>query len=210
MGPPSVFARIVQASAMPPLLIHCLRPADAVAGDPSVVADRHGLGLQRAQVTAGIGLGRPVGEQQPLLGHATEPELSLVGRRPDHDRVGAEERCQHAGCHSQVDTRHRLADAVDVIGRAAHPAEFLGDEQQLDAELVAAHLVDGVHRTFVVTVEVEDAVLRKSAVGEVENCLQRLVQSVCVQTERHGGPPDRAALHGPPVTSVAAPVGLLM
>ena len=40
--------------------------------------------------------------------------------------------------------RHVLAHPVDVERAAAHPAVLLGDEHQLDAELVAAHAVDDV------------------------------------------------------------------
>ena len=57
----------------------------------------------------------------------------------EHDRVAAEERGEHAGRDADVDRGHQFAHAVHVEGAAAHPAVRLGDEQQRDAELVAAH-----------------------------------------------------------------------
>ena len=75
----------------------------------------------------------------------------------------------------------RSHDPVDVEGRAAHAAVLLGDEQQLDAEVVAAHPLDELGRELVTLVEVDEQLLGQLVRGEVSDRVERHLQHVAVQ-----------------------------
>ncbi len=183
VGPPSVNARIVEASAMPPLLIHCLRAVDEVVGDvPVVVLLGYRGRCQRTQVAAGLGLGGAVREEDALLGDATQPLRTLLLGRADEDRVGAEERGENRGGQTDVDAAHAFAHAVDVERAAAHPAVLLGQEDQLDPELLALHGPDKVFRAHVVMVELEHPVVVHAGGDEVGERLEHEVEGVEIES----------------------------
>jgi hypothetical protein len=103
-------------------------------------------------VAARIRFGGAVGVQGALLGHLGEPEALLVGRGAEEYGVAAEERREDAGGHADVDAGHLLAHPVDIDRSAAHPAVLLGNEQQLDAQLVTAHAPDNVLWAHIVVI----------------------------------------------------------
>ena len=164
------------------MLIHCFLPVIRYAVTvPSSSGHRHGDGLQRAEVAARLRLGRAVGHQQALGGDASQPASLLLRRAADHDRVAAEERRQHRGGDAEVDGGHPLAGPVDVEGRAAHAAVLLGDEQQLDAEVVAAHPLDQLGGELVALVEVDEQLLGQLVRGELADRVERHLQRVSVK-----------------------------
>ena len=118
-----------------------LAAVDLVADDLAVLHHAIRRGLQRPQIAARVRLGGAVGEQHAFLGDARQPELLLLRRGADGDRVAAQEGGEHRGGNAQVDARHLLADAVHVEGAAAESAVLLGNKQKLNAQLVrAAHV----------------------------------------------------------------------
>ena len=109
----------------------------------------------------------------------------LLRRAADADRVAAEERGEHAGGDAEVDARHLLADAVDVEGAAAHAAVLLGDEEELDAELVAAHRADELHRALVARVELEQLLVRQMLCSKFAEGVQHALERLLVQSGSH-------------------------
>jgi hypothetical protein len=81
--------------------------------------------------------------------------------------IAAEEGGEHRGGDSDIDRRHALAHAVDVECGATHPAVLLGDEQQLDTELVAAHAAHERLWELVALVELDEQRVGQLAVGEL-------------------------------------------
>ncbi len=111
---------------------------------------------------------------------------------PTRDRVAPEERGEHSGGDADVDAGHALAHPVDVEGAAAHSAVLLGDEQKLDAELAAAHLVDHVGRELVALVEVEQDALGQLPMGELLDRAEDQLEGLEIETDAgvgaHGFP----------------------
>ena len=142
-------AEIGDAAVRDPLL----GAGELVAAHVAVLDHRGGRRLHRREIAAGVGLGRAVGHQQALLGDPRHPALLLLGRAADGDRFGAEKRRQHGGRDAEIDRGHALADPIDVDRLAAHPAELLRYEEQLDAELLAAHAAHGLLGKLVALVE---------------------------------------------------------
>jgi hypothetical protein len=91
----------------------------------------------------------------------------LLGRAAEHDWIATKEGGQDARCEADVDPGHRLAHAVDVERPAAHPAEFLGDEYQLYAELLAADRADELLGENVLLVELEELFIREVCPREI-------------------------------------------
>ena len=91
-----------------------LTPVESVGGHLPVGLDRGGRRRHGTQVAAGLGLGGAVGEQDALLGDASQPLLALLGGRADQDRVGAEEGGEHRGRDPDVDAGEPFADPVGV------------------------------------------------------------------------------------------------
>jgi hypothetical protein len=123
-----------------------------VAGHGAVGQHRGCGGLERGEIAARIGLGRPVGVANALLRDLGQPPALLLRRAPDEYRAAAEEGGQDAGGDAGVEPGHLLAHPVDIEGAAAHPAVLLGNEQKLDPQLVAAHAADDVLRADIVVV----------------------------------------------------------
>jgi hypothetical protein len=155
-----------------------LAPVEAVAHHAPVLLHGGGGGLQRAEVAARLGLGRAVGEQEAFLGEPGEPQLPLVVGGADRDRVAAERGGEHARRHPEVDGRHLLADPAHVEAAAAHAAVLLGNEQQVDAQVVAAHLADQVDRALVIAIEPQHQLGGQVAVGEVLDRVEGHLQDV--------------------------------
>ncbi len=160
-----------------------LAAGDPVAGHHVAVHDRRGLRPQRTEVAAGLRLGRAVRVERAVLGDLSEPARLLLLGGPDRDRVGAEERREHAGGHPQVDTGHRLADPVDVEGAGAHPAVLLGDEDQLDPQLLAAHQANGVDRALVEVIQLKQALVGQVPRRELPDGLKGEVEGLAVETD---------------------------
>jgi hypothetical protein len=158
-----------------------LGAGDPVAGELAVVDHRLGAGAERAEVAAGFRLGGAVGHQQPLAGDAAHPVALLFGGTAEDDRVAAQEGRQHAGGDAEVDRRQLLADAVDVEGATAHAAVLLGDEQQLDAQLVAAHGAHDLHRELVGVIQLEQPLRRQQLGRELADRFQGQLQRLTVQ-----------------------------
>ena len=149
-----------------------LAAVQPVSGDrPAVQHGSRGC-LQRGEVAARVGLRRTVGVQDAAFGDLGEPLALLLWRGADEYRVAAEEGGEHAGGDPHVEPGHLLADPVDVDRAAAHPAVFLGDEQQLDAQLVAAHAPDQVNGALIVVVELEQPFVGERVADEVPDGLQ--------------------------------------
>ena len=172
---------LVSDAAIADPLLAAVQP---VAGDLAVFDDRRRGRLQRAKVAACLRLGGAVGVHDPALGDLTEPGAPLLGGAAEGDRVAAEERGEQAGAKAEVKAGHVLADPVVVHGVAAHPAVFLGDEQQMHAKLVTAHGPDQILRADIVVVELELALLRHR-VGEVLlDSVQHHLERLGVKTRR--------------------------
>jgi hypothetical protein len=90
----------------------------------------------------------------------------LLRRGPNINRVAAQERGQHAGGNSQVDASHLFADAVHVKGASAHSTESFRNEQELNAQLGAAHTPYDLDRTFVAFIPGDELLVRKPVLSE--------------------------------------------
>ena len=150
-----------------------LASRDPVAGVPgAVVVHRYGDRGHRGEVAPRLGLGRPVGEDDPFLGDPPQPLRTLLVGAAHQDGVTAQERGEDGGAQADVEAGHPLAHPVGVEGAATHPAVLLGDEDQLDAQGVAAH---GPHRVLgahVLVVELEHALLRQLLGDELAQGLE--------------------------------------
>ena len=147
-----------------------------VADDLAVLGDRLGGRLERTEVRAGFRLGGAVGHQQPFERHPRHPVLLLCRRAAEDDRVRAEEGGEDAGGDAEIDLCHLLAHPVDVERAAAHALEVLGDEQQLNAQAVAAHRAHDFDRELVGMVELQQLVVGQVVRGELAHGFQRQVQ----------------------------------
>ncbi len=97
-----------------------------------------------------------------------QPELLLLRSRADGDGVAAQKRSQHRRGDAQVDARHLFAHAVHIEGAAAHAAELLGNEQELNAQLVGvAHVPDDLQRALVALVQLDEGFVGQAFLGEV-------------------------------------------
>ncbi len=170
-----------------------LRAADAVAGDLAVDLDRDGLGLHRAQVGPGLGLGGAVGEDDPVLGDRAEPLLLLLLGGADQDRVAAQERGEDRGGQADVLAGHDLAEQVGVEGPTAHASVRLGDEDQLDAQ-VGRHRTHRVLGADVLVVELQLAIERQCVLEVLLQAVQHQAECFGVQplVSVHSFPPTRA------------------
>ena len=102
------------------------------------------------------------------------------GVAPDGDRVAAQEGRQHRGGDAQVDARHLFADAVHVERAAAEAAELLGNEQELDPQLVrAAHVPHDLERALVARVQRDQFLVRQPLLGEIPQRFQAQFQCLC-------------------------------
>ena len=158
---------------------------EPVANDPAILRDRVCPGADHGQVASGSGFGDPVGDEHALLGDLAHPQGLLLGRSPNDDRVQAEERGQHRAAQPQVDARDGFRHAVDVVRAAAHPPVFLGDEEQVNAELRAVHLTQDILGTFILVVQFAQHVAGKALGGKVLDRGQDHLQCFCVQASRH-------------------------
>jgi hypothetical protein len=74
----------------------------------------------------------------------------LILGAADGDGIGAKEGGQDPGRDAEVGSRHGLGHAVDVVGAGAEPAVLLGDEEQVEADLIGVvELIDDVSRKLV-------------------------------------------------------------
>ena len=154
-----------------------------------------GRGLQRAQIAARIRLGGAVGEQDALFGDARQPELLLLRRGADGDRIAAQESGQHRRRDAQIDARHLFANAVDVERAAAEAAVLFGNEQKLDAQLVgAAHVADDLERALVALVQVDQLLVGQPFLGEVPQRFQTEFQCLLGDHRRCLPLPERSLL----------------
>ncbi|CPR13355.1 hypothetical protein BN971_04665 [Mycobacterium bohemicum DSM 44277] len=160
-----------------------LAPGDRVGRHPPVGGDRGGRRLHGAQVAAGFGLGGAVGEQDALLGDPAQPLLALLVGRADQDRIGAQEGGENRCGEPDVDARQAFTDPVGVEGPAAQPAVLLGDEHQLNTEVLAAHRADGLLGADVVVVEFEQPLVRQGRGDELLQRLQHHVEGVPVEPD---------------------------
>ncbi len=134
-----------------------LLAVEHVGDDAPVIHDGRRGRLQRGEVAAGFGLRGPVRHQEALVGEARHPVLALVASTADADRIATEERREHRGGHPDVDAGHPIAHPGDVEGTATHAAVLLFDEQQLDAELLAAHAPHEIGGKLVLLVQLDQA-----------------------------------------------------
>ena len=112
-----------------PLLV----AGDLVSHDLAVLFDWHGDGLEGSEVASRGRLRRAIRHEQTLLGNAAQPMRPLIGRPTEHDWIASKKRCENARCETDVDARHRFADAIDVEGATAHAAKLFRDEDELNA-----------------------------------------------------------------------------
>ena len=109
-----------------------------------------------------------VGEQQSLFRNTRQPGFLLLRSGADRDGIAAQERGQHGRGDAQIDARHFFAHAIHIEGAAAHPAEFFGDEQELNAQLVrTAHVTDNIERAFVRGIQFQELFVRQTFLGKV-------------------------------------------
>ena len=164
-----------------------LDAADAVA---AVLGD--GDRLERAEVAAGLGLGRAVGEQHAVLRDPGHVLALLLRRAADADRIAAELRRELRGREAEVERGHPLADAIDVERAAAHAAVLERHEDQLEPELVArGHPAHERLWELVALVELDQQRIGKLARGEVVDRLQRDLQHFGVELVGHVHMPPR-------------------
>ena len=116
-------------------------------------------------------------------------------RAADRDRVAAQEGGEHGGGDAEVDGGHPLAHAVDVHRRAAHAAVLLGDEQELDAEVLAAHAAHELLGELVALVELDQQRVWQLAARELADRLERELEGFQIQTGRHRSPRGRPGTH---------------
>ena len=64
------------------------------------------------------------------------------------------------------------------------PAVFLREEQQVDPEVLAAHRPEVLDRSFVLLVELEQALIREATGGELPQCPQDHAEGVRIQAHR--------------------------
>ena len=67
----------------------------------------------------------------------------------------------------------------------AHAAVLLGDEQQLDAQILAAHPFDQLGGELVALIQIDEQLLRQLVRGELPDRVERHLQHVAVQSS-HG------------------------
>ncbi len=138
----------------------------------AILFDALGGGLERAKIAAGLRFGRAVGEQDSLVGDSAQPQLLLLRRGADGDGIAAQECGEQRGGDAEIDARHLLADEIDVEGAAAHAAVFLGNEQELNAQLVGvAHVANDLDRALIAFVQCDQFFVGQALLGEI---LQRL------------------------------------
>ena len=77
-----------------------------------------------------------------LFGEPAEPFLLLFLCAADQDGVGAEMDDEEAGSDAETDLAQLFGHGGHVAGAAAHAAVFLGDEEQLQADLRSQELAD--------------------------------------------------------------------
>ena len=148
-----------------------LGAVQAVGRDRFALHDRLGHGLERGHVAARLGLGDPVGHDQPLLGHAPQPPLPLLLGGAHAQRIAAQGDGQKGGGHPQIELGHLLADPVDVPGPAAHAAAVLGEEDQVQPHLGPEHGADHLLGEDVLVVPLQ-ALLRRELIPP--QALQRI------------------------------------
>lgn len=151
-----------------------LAAVDSVEGLP-VALESDRLALERAQVAAHRGLGDAVGHQERLAGDAAHPLALLLRRAADDDGVEAQRDRQECGREPQVDAGHRLADAIDLVGPAAHAAELLRDVDEVEANL-GHQLMDDLLRKLLGHVRFQAPAQRHGARGELMEALEHGVQ----------------------------------
>ena len=120
----------------------------------------------------GVGLGELVDVRHRFhyFGHGG---LLLLGGADD-DGVGAEEGREDRGGQTDVLARHDLAHPVSVEGSAVHPVVGLGDEDQLNAQLLGvAHRAHDVLGATVLVVELKLQLGGEGRVNEVAERLER-------------------------------------
>ncbi len=165
-----------------------LAARDPVADDLAVLLDRHRRRGERPEVAPGLGLGRAVGVEVPVLGQLAQPGRLLLRRRPDVDRVGAQEGGEDAGGDPEVDRGHGLGDPVDVVGPAAEAAELLGDRQEVEPDL--PRVVEVLHDLLgelVAELDLEQPRRREVLLRVLPERRQDLVEHLGVES-RHGAP----------------------
>ena len=100
-------------------------------------------------------------------------KLLLLGSSADRNRIAAQKRGEQGRGEAKIDARHLFADEVDIEGASAQAAVLLGNEQQLNAELVrVAHVVDDLFRALVALVEFDQYFVRQPLLAEVPQRLQ--------------------------------------
>jgi hypothetical protein len=167
------------------------------------VRDRHGLGLQARHVGAGLGLGDPVGHDQPFLADPAEPVPPLLLGATDDDRVDPERDGEKRGGHTQVDPRHLLGYAEQVAAAAAESAHLLGEEQQMKTELRPEHFVHQLEREPVLLVERQPGVLVQPPFGDhlqgLEHDTEGLIIEACALSHVRSSDRGKVRLwHEPP------------
>jgi hypothetical protein len=175
-----------EAAVADPLLV----AVEPVADDRAALDQAGGRGAQRRQIAAGLGLGGGVGHEQALRGDAGEPALPLLLGAAEADGIAAQQGGEDAGGDPEIDARQGLADLVDVEGPTAHAAVLFGDEEELDAQILAAHPADEVVGELVSGVEVEDLRVGEVFAGEVLDRLEGQLQRLAIESCGHPPPPE--------------------
>ena len=116
---------------------------DFVSDHAAILQDRVCRSTKSSQIASGFRFRCAVGEQQPFVRDAAQPEFLLLRRRAYSDRIAAKKGSQHGSCDPEIDPRHLLTNAVDIERPSAHAAELFRNEQELNAQLVGtAHVAD--------------------------------------------------------------------
>ncbi len=89
----------------------------------------------------------------------------LVGRAHD-DGIGAEEDGEKRRRHAEVQAGHVLGYAVHVVGRAAKPTQFLGNEEKVQTDLRPQQFLDKTKGKLVLLVEFETHLGRQLLLAE--------------------------------------------
>ena len=108
----------------------------------------------------------------PSSASLAEPLLLLLVGGAHQDGVGAQMDGQEAGRHAQADLGHLFGDRGDVAGAAAHAAVFLGDEEQLQADLGTEQFADGLFRKDLLGVPLAQLLGRQHALADLREQIE--------------------------------------
>jgi len=144
-----------------------LGAVDPVCPDlPFFIEDWLGHRLEASDVRAGLRFGDPIGNDETLLADAPEPVFLLLLGTADDDRVDPETDREKGGGDAEIHPSHLLRHPEDIAAAPAKPPHLLRQEQKVQPELGAEHLVDQLDWKFRLLVQMESSFLVETPLGD--------------------------------------------